>query len=263
MRQGNDEGVNDIGNAVVRIGPALGVVVVVLVVAAALVNYLGATGHARQVVIAAIRAAGQLAALAAVLAVVIGSLWASTLFVAVMATVAAATSAGRIVGRRTPIRAGVGNTLWCLLPVAVPTIVVVAGIVALGVLPATGLAIIPTAGIMFGGAMNTTSLAGRRAHDELTTRRGEVDAALSLGFVPREARMEISRSAAATALIPGIDQTRSVGLVTIPGAFVGMVLGGASVTTAAIMQLFVLISLLAVSAVAVVVTTELVARGIL
>ena len=63
--------------------------------------------------------------------------------------------------------------------------------------------------------------------------------------------------------IPGIDQTRSVGLVTIPGAFVGMVLGGASVTTAAIMQLFVLISLLAVSAVAVVVTTELVARGIL
>ncbi|OPX15157.1 ABC transporter permease [Gordonia sp. i37] len=262
MRQGNDEGVNDIGNAVVRIGPALGVVVVVLVVAAALVNYLGATGHAQQVVIAAIRAAGQLAALAAVLAVVIGSLWASTLFVAVMATVAAATSAGRIVGRRAPIRA-IGSTLWCLLPVAVPTIVVVAGIVTLGVLPATGLAIIPTAGIMFGGAMNTTSLAGRRAHDELTTRRGEVDAALSLGFVPREARMEISRSAAATALIPGIDQTRSVGLVTIPGAFVGMVLGGASVTTAAIMQLFVLISLLAVSAVAVVVTTELVARGIL
>lgn len=262
MRQGNDEGVNDIGNAVVRIGPALGVVVVVLVVAAALVNYLGATGHTRQVVIAAIRAAGQLAALAAVLAVVIGTLWASTLFVAVMATVAAATSAGRIVGRRTPIRA-IGSALWCLLPVAVPTIVVVAGIVALGVLPATGLAIIPTAGIMFGGAMNTTSLAGRRAHDELTTRRGEVDAALSLGFVPREARMEISRSAAATALIPGIDQTRSVGLVTIPGAFVGMVLGGASVTTAAIMQLFVLISLLAVSAVAVVVTTELVARGIL
>ncbi|RPA57789.1 ABC transporter permease [Gordonia oryzae] len=253
---------NDVGNAVVRIGPVLGVVVVVLVVGAALLNYFGATGHTRQVVIAAIRAAGQLAAIAVVLAVVIGTLWASTLFVAVMATVAAATSAGRIGGRRAPIRA-IGSTLWCLLPVAVPTIVVVAGIVALGVLPATGLAIIPTAGIMFGGAMNTTSFAGRRAHDELTTRRGEVDAALSLGFVPREARMEISRSAAATALIPGIDQTRSVGLVTIPGAFVGMVLGGASVTTAAIMQLFVLISLLVVSAFAVVVTTELVARGTL
>uniref|UniRef100_UPI001650EF9B ABC transporter permease n=1 Tax=Aldersonia kunmingensis TaxID=408066 RepID=UPI001650EF9B len=133
-------------------------------------------------------------------------------------------------------------------------------LVLIGVLPATGLAIIPTAGIMFGGAMNTTSLAGRRANDELRTRRGEVEAALALGYLPRDARMEISRTAAATALVPGLDQTRSVGLVTIPGAFVGMILGGASTTAAAAMQLFVLISLLAVSSIAVVVTTEMVAR---
>lgn len=250
--------VNGIGNAVVRIGPALAAVVVVLAVAAALINYLGATGHTRAVVIASLRAVIQLAALAAILGLVIGRLWSSTLFVAVMATVAAATSAGRLTGRRATIR----TTAWCLLPVAVPTIAIVTAIALLGVLPATGLAIIPTAGIMFGGAMNTTSLAGRRAHDELHTRHGEVEAALSLGFLPRDANLLISRSAAATALIPGIDQTRSVGLVTIPGAFVGMILGGASATTAAIMQLFVLISLLAVSAIAVVLTTELVVRDI-
>lgn len=109
--------------------------------------------------------------------------------------------------------------------------------------------------------MNTTSLAGRRAYDELNIRRGEVDAALSLGLMSRDARLEICRPAAATALVPGIDQTRSVGLVTIPGAFVGMILGGASTTAAAAMQMFVLISLLAVSAISVVVTTEMVARG--
>jgi len=34
--------------------------------------------------------------------------------------------------------------------------------------------------------------------------------------------------AAALALVPGLDQTRTVGLVTLPGAFVGVLLAGAS-----------------------------------
>lgn len=37
----------------------------------------------------------------------------------------------------------------------------------------------------------------------------------------------IVRPAASDALLPGLDQTRTVGLVTLPGAFVGMLLGGA------------------------------------
>lgn len=72
--------------------------------------------------------------------------------------------------------------------------------------------------------------------------------------------MEICGPAASSALIPGLDQTKSVGLVTIPGAFVGMVLGGASVWAAAAMQLFVLVALLTVSSIAMLVTVELVAR---
>ena len=75
---------------------------------------------------------------------------------------------------------------------------------------------------------------------------------MSLGFLIREARLEICRHAASTALIPALDQTRSVGLVTIPGSFTSAcVLGGASPAhAAAAMQLFVLVALLAVSAIA-------------
>ncbi|MGC4960698.1 ABC transporter permease [Gordonia sp. DT218] len=248
-----------VGDAVVRIGPTLAVVVAVLAVFAVAVNYVGQTGQARAAAVATIRAVVQLAGLAAILGLVVQTFWASSLFIVIMGCVAAWTSAGRVSESRGTLR----NAARCLLPVALSTIVIVTAMVAVGVLPATGLAVIPTAGIMFGGAMNTTSLAGRRAHDEIRTRRGEIDAALSLGLLPRDACLEICRPAAATALIPGIDQTRSVGLVTIPGAFVGMVLGGASTTAAAIMQLFVLISLLAVSAVAMVVTTEMVARDLL
>jgi putative ABC transport system permease protein len=64
-------------------------------------------------------------------------------------------------------------------------------------------------------------------------------------------------------LIPILDQTRTVGLVTLPGAFVGMLLGGASPIDAGAVQLFVLVALLAVEAIAVVLVAELVARGLI
>jgi putative ABC transport system permease protein len=52
-----------------------------------------------------------------------------------------------------------------------------------------------------------------------------------------------------------------VGLVTLPGAFVGMLLGGAGPIAAGAVQLFVLVSLLAVETIAVVLVLELIARG--
>ena len=57
-----------------------------------------------------------------------------------------------------------------------------------------------------------------------------------------------------------MDQTRTVGLVTLPGAFVGMLLGGATPVQAGAVQLLVLVLLLAVETVAVAVTVELVCR---
>jgi len=54
----------------------------------------------------------------------------------------------------------------------------------------------------------------------------------------------IARDAAAEALVPGLDQTRTVGLVTLPGAFVGALLGGASAVDAARFQVVVLVGLL-------------------
>lgn len=84
---------------------------------------------------------------------------------------------------------------------------------------------------------------------------------MALGLLDREARLEIAGPAAADALLPGLDQTRTVGLVTLPGAFVGMLLGGASPVKAGAVQLFVLVALCAVQAVAVALVLELVARG--
>lgn len=242
-------------HALLHIGPTLAIAVVVLATLAVVVNRWNGQAVATGTAFAAARAVIQLGLLTAVLSAVLASIWASVALLAAMAIVAAATSAGRVTGRRATLR----STGWCLTPVAVATVAIVTVLIAIDVIPLAGLAVIPTAGIMLGGAMNTTSVAGKRAHDELRTRHGEFEAALSLGLMPRHARLEICRASAMTALIPGLDQTRSVGLVTIPGAFVGMVLGGASTTAAATMQLFVLVALLVVSGVAARVTIELVA----
>ncbi|MGH3904070.1 MAG: ABC transporter permease [Pseudonocardiaceae bacterium] len=235
------------------LGPALGLALAVLAIAAASVTRLGMLGHSRAVLTAVARATLQLGAVSLVVAAVIASLPLTLLFLGVMTAVAGRTAGGRIC--RGP------RWSWALLPVLGGTAPLLAGLVAAAVVPLRGIALIPIGGILIGGAMTATTLAGRRALDELRSRRGELDAALALGLIPRQAALLVCRERAADALIPVLDQTRSVGLVTLPGAFVGMLLGGASPVQAGAVQLLVLVGLLAVQTVAVLITIELVAAG--
>ncbi|MGW1177166.1 ABC transporter permease [Kitasatospora sp. NPDC002543] len=242
------------GGQLLPVTPVLGVVTAVLLLAAVAVAGWGLLGHGHAVLRAGLRAVVQLAAVAAVITWVVGSLWWSALFVVLMFSVAVRTAGRRMT--RGP------DWVWAAAPIGAGVLPVLALLLGVGLLPAQGLSVIPVAGILIGGALSATSLAGRRALDELRLRRGEVEAALALGFEEREARLEICRTAAATSLVPALDQTRTVGLVTLPGAFVGMLLGGASPVQAGAVQLFVLVGLLAVESVAIVVVLELVGRGL-
>jgi uncharacterized protein (TIGR00245 family) len=250
-----------VGSSVVHLGTGLAVSLVALTALAAAAGWASGLEQQRPVVVAALRAAVQLAVVSAVLVAVVGSLLLSALFVLLMLTVAAATSAARVtrLALRAPGRGRrIAATGSAIVLGAAP---VVALVLASGAVPLRGVAVIPIAGIVIGGAMTATSLAGRRLFDELDQRRGEVDAALALGFLPRDAVLEVARPVAATALVPALDQTRTVGLVTLPGAFVGVLLGGGSAVQAGAAQLLVLIGLLAAETLAVWATVELVARG--
>ncbi|MGY1689165.1 ABC transporter permease [Geodermatophilus sp. SYSU D01105] len=249
------------GSSVVDLGSRLAVVLAVLTALAAIVGRVSGLGQDRPVAVAALRATVQLGVVSAVLLAVVRSLALSAAFVLLMVSVAAVTAAGRATGL--PVRAAgsLRRVGAAALPIVGGAAPVVALVLASGTVPLRGEAVIPVAGILVGGAMTATSLAGRRLREELTGRRGEVEAALALGFQRRDAVLEIGRSAAATALVPGLDQTRTVGLVTLPGAFVGVLLGGGSPLEAGAAQLLVLIGLMATQVVAVWVATELVARG--
>jgi putative ABC transport system permease protein len=80
---------------------------------------------------------------------------------------------------------------------------------------------------------------------------------LALGATPRQAVRDVARSAVVEALVPALDQTRTVGLVTLPGAFVGALLGGANATVAARFQVTVLVGLLCAEALTAVVLATL------
>ncbi len=240
-------------STLVAVGPRLGVALLLLTAVAAAVAAAWRLALDKQIVVAAARAAAQLAGVSLLIAAILSSMPLTVVFVTLMYAVAARTSGRRL----TRARSG----WWAAAPIVAGSLPVVVGLLAGRLLPLTGLAVIPVAGILIGGAMTATSLAGQRALDELVSRRGEVEAALSLGLSDRDAALEICRPAASRALVPALDQTRTVGLVTLPGAFVGMLLGGASPLAAGAVQLLVLTALLAVEAIAVVYVTELVARG--
>lgn len=246
----------------------LGVVVVVCTGLAALVSWYAGLGMTKATVYAAARATLQLAVVGVLIAAVLRSWWLTAAFILVMLGVASFTAGRRIlqVAPHEPAR-GPSATLdsvgWAALPIMSGALPVGLGLVASGLIPLKQVAVVPILGILIGNAMTATSIAGRRAVGSLTERRGEFEAALSIGFLDRDAALLVAREDAALALVPGMDQTRTVGLVTLPGAFVGMLLGGATPIQAAAVQLVVLVGLLLVQAIATALTLELVCRNLL
>lgn len=251
------------GSSVVDPDLRLAVVLVALTAVAVAAGWFSGLGEHRPILVATIRATVQLAVVSAVLVAVVESLALSAAFALLMTAIAAVTAAGRVTGK--PLRsAGARDRLLAAaLPIAGGAGPVVLLVLASGTVPLRGEAVIPIAGIVIGGAMTATSLAGRRLREELAQRRGEVEAALAIGLLRRDAVLLVIRPVAATALIPPLDQTRTVGLVTLPGAFVGVLLGGGTPLEAGAAQLLVLVGLLAAETLAVWVVTELVARGAL
>lgn len=233
------------------IGWGLAVAVTVLSLVGAGFAWLGRLDASRAILLAVVRAVVQLAAVSGVLVLVLRSPWWTSLFIAVMVVVATVTSSRRVDphDRARP---------WPSLAIAAGALPALGLAVAVGAIPRETVAVLPIAGILIGGAMTATSLAGRRAAEQLHDRWGEYEAALSIGLVPRAAVQLLIRPAVSLALVPAIDQTRTVGLVTLPGAFVGVLLGGGTPLQAGGVQLLVLVGILAAQAVAVVVTTELV-----
>ena len=193
---------------------------------------------------AVLRAAVQLGILALVLHGVITSVPLTLALLAVMVVVAAITSSRRLglPPRLVPVVA-----LIVVIAAAVPATVAFAA----GAVPLEPRYLLAVAGILVGNAMTAVSLMGRALRTALQAEREQIEGRLALGATPRRAALGVVRAAGSTAVLPATDQTRTTGLVTLPGAFVGAIFGGASPLQAAGFQLVVLAGILLTGAIAV------------
>lgn len=238
-------------------GPAFGwglaAALAVLLVLALVAARWGRLGLTREVVIAAVRSMAQLVAVSALIGVALRHVWSSLLFAAVMFSVAVWTAGGRGRSRH--------DWTWIVVAIGAGAVPVLAVIFLFGAAAFTGPAIIPIAGIVIGGSMTAHTLAVRRAFDTMRSEIGLVEAGLALGLPRRWSIDNVINRHAPEALVPILDQTRTVGLVTLPGAFVGVILGGGSAADAAATQVLVLVGLVAAETIVVVTSTWLIAGG--
>jgi putative ABC transport system permease protein len=234
-------------------GLALAVALLGLGVLALLVSRLGRLGTGRAVAVAGVRAVLQLAAVAVVITAVLSSVGWSLVFVVGMFAVAVVTSARRVGAPRA--------WPWVAIAMAAGVLPVLAIVFASGAVPWQGAALVPVAGIIIGGAMSAHSLLGRRLFAALREEHGSYEAGLSIGLARPSAIGEIIDRRRPEALVPGLDQTRTVGLVTLPGAFVGVLLGGGTPLQAGAAQVLVLFGLLAAQTIAVVVAARLISAA--
>jgi putative ABC transport system permease protein len=188
--------------------------------------------------VAILRGAAQLALISLVLGGIINDpLWVAVALL-VMFTVAVVTATRRLTWSWRRFTA-VAATM------ALGILVTLAVVFGTGAIEFTPRYVLAVGGIVIGNCMSIAVLAGRRFFEAVRDQWSEVEGWLALGAQPSRATLTQARFSVHAALIPSIDQTKTTGLVTLPGAFVGAIFGGASPLEAGRFQVVVLASILA------------------
>ena len=226
-----------------------------LLALAVVAHQVAGYGLTRSAVLAAARALLQLTVVALLIKAVVGNLALSALFSVVMFAMGVLTTSRRTGATRA--------WLWAAVAIAAGVLPVLAIVLASGAIPAEGIAVIPVAGIVIGNAMTANTLVGRHAYAVLRDEHAQYEACLALGLSPAQAIAEIIHRRSPEALLPGLDQVSTTGLVTLPGAFIGVMLGGGSPVQAATAQLLVLFGIMAAQTITVLVGERLIAARLL
>ena len=229
----------------------MGIALILLFAGAFAVMSAAGLTYRRELAVSAVRAFVQLILVALVIAWIFTHPQGAVLYLGVMLVVAAYTSNRRIGGDSR-------DRLMILLAIFLGAGATVTIVAVTGALQFTAPSLLPFSAQMIGGAMTTASLAGVRLRDDVRDQITTFEGYVALGASYHQAGREFAKRASEKALFPTLDQTKSAGLVTLPGAFVGMLLGGASPMQAAQVQLLVLIGLLLVQSITAVVTTRLI-----
>ncbi|MDP9026052.1 MAG: ABC transporter permease [Actinomycetota bacterium] len=136
-----------------------------------------------------------------------------------------------------------------VLAMAAGVLVTLGIVFATGTIDFTARYALAIGGIVIGNSMSIATIGGRRLLESVDDRWDDVEGWLALGATPRQSTAALAKQAIYSALIPTTDQTRTTGLVTLPGAFVGAIFGGVSPLEAGRFQIVVLAAIMAAGAI--------------
>ena len=229
------------------------IALVLLIALAVGASTWGRFGQGKATVFAALRAIVQLGVVSLVIVACLQNMWLALLFTLLMYGIGV---------RTTTQRTGVGQAWpWTALAMISGVLPVLGIIFATGVAPFNGYSVIPLAGIVVGNMMTAHTLFGRRQFAALRENIPTYEAALSIGLDRSSSIKLVTEATAKEALVPNLDQTRTVGLVTLPGAFIGVLLGGGTALQAGAAQVLVLIGIMAGQNVTVAVANRLMCQA--
>jgi putative ABC transport system permease protein len=226
-----------------------------LVLVAVLVAWRGRMRLVGDIVVAAVRSGVQLVAVGALLLLVFRhtGVLGAVAWLAVMVVLAGPVSARRAAGLPRGLAIAVVAT-------GAATATTLGALLLLRVISSDARVLIPVGGMVVANTMQATTLVLVRVRDEARTARPEIEARLALGLSSTEAFAPHRRTSLRTALIPAIDSTKVVGLISLPGAMTGLIMAGVDPLTAIRYQIVVAYMLLAAAVLAALIAARMAVR---
>lgn len=215
-----------------------------LVVFSLLFSYFQKLRLEKETLISAVRAVIQLFAVGYILQYIFGlrNPFVTTLIVLLMAFNASYNAAKR--GKE--VKNGI---LISFVSIFIGAGVTLAVLVVSGAIKYEAYQIIPISGMLISNAMVAIGLCYRQLAADFKSRRNEVEVKLSLGADIRASSIDILRDSIRTGMVPTIDSTKTVGIVSLPGMMTGLILAGTSPLMAIRYQIMVTFMMLSTTAI--------------
>jgi putative ABC transport system permease protein len=216
-----------------------------LVVISILFSYYKKLKLEKEIIIGTVRAVIQLVAVGYVLEYIFGlkSPVFTTLLILFMIFNASYNAAKRGKGIK-------GAVLISFISITAGTVLTLSVLVFSGAIKYEPYQIIPVGGMIISNAMVALGLSFKNMTNEFKSKREEVETKLSLGADTFTSSSEIIMNSIRTGMIPTIDSSKTLGIVTLPGMMTGLILGGVSPVIAIRYQIMVTFMMLSTTAIA-------------
>jgi putative ABC transport system permease protein len=131
-------------------------------------------------------------------------------------------------------------------------------LIMIGIIPLEPEFMIPLGGMAIGNSMISCSLTLDRLKAEFKNNQAKIETSLALGATSEQAAEPYFTDSIRAALIPKLDNLKTLGLIFIPGAMTGMLIAGANPIWAAEYQVIIFFMIISSSIIATILLTILI-----